>query len=243
MDSNYSLADISAATGGNDRNFGFGGELMCLLVLFFFFMQRNGWGNWGGNNCDGPVNGFATRDYVQQGFNNSAVITKLDGITQGICDSTYALNNAIQTGFSNNQLNLCNGFNQVQQGMNQLGYQMQQCCCDTQGAIKDVRYDMATQACDTRNLIQSTTRDVIENQNCNTRAILDFLTQDKISTLQQENQALRFAASQSEQNAFIAANQSAQTAELIRRLGRDCPSPAFIVPNPNCCYGNMGSCA
>ncbi len=30
--------------------------------------------------------------------------------------------------------------------------------------------------------------------------------------------------------------QEAQTAELIRRLGRDCPTPAFIVPNPNCCY-------
>ena len=32
------------------------------------------------------------------------------------------------------------------------------------------------------------------------------------------------------------ANQEAQTAELIRRLGRDCPVPAYVVPNPNCCY-------
>ena len=58
----------------------------------------------------------------------------------------------------------------------------------------------------------------------------------KISTLQAENQALKFQASQTAQNAFITANQDAQTAELIRRLGADCPSPAYIVPNPNCCY-------
>ena len=81
-------------------------------------------------------------------------------------------------------------------------------------------------------------RDLIENQNANTRSIMDFLTQDKISTLTAENQALKFAASQAQQNAFITANQDAQTAELIRRLGRDCPVPAYVVPNPNCCYGN-----
>ena len=62
------------------------------------------------------------------------------------------------------------------------------------------------------------------------------MTQDKIATLTAENQTLKFAASQSAQNAFITANQEAQTAELIRRLGRDCPVPAYVVPNPNCCY-------
>jgi hypothetical protein len=87
-----------------------------------------------------------------------------------------------------------------------------------------------------QNTIQNTTRDVIDNANANSRAILDFLTQDKIATLTAENQSLKFAASQSAQNAFITANQEAQTAELIRRLGRDCPVPAYVVPNPNCCY-------
>ena len=95
---------------------------------------------------------------------------------------------------------------------------------------------MATQACDTRNTIQNATRDILESNNNNTRAILDFLTNDKISTLQAENQSLKFQASQTAQNAFITANQSAQTAELIRRLGADCPTPSYIVPNPNCCY-------
>ena len=96
------------------------------------------------------------------------------------------------------------------------------------------------------NSIQQTlcnnTRDILENNNNNTRAILDFLTNDKISTLQAENQTLKFQASQTAQNAFITANQEAQTAELIRRLGADCPQPSFIVQPPtpvtfptNCC--------
>ena len=121
-------------------------------------------------------------------------------------------------------------------------------------SIQGVRYDLATQSCDTRNLIQSSTRDIIDGQNANTRAILDFLTQDKISSLQAENQALKFKASQSEQNSFIAANQAAQTAELIRRLGADCPVNAYVVQPPtpvtfptNSCgtfagYGNCNSC-
>ena len=147
------------------------------------------------------------------------------------------------------------GFNGVDNAICQLGYNLQNsingvsreiadCCCETREAIQGVNYNLATQSCDTRNTIQNSTRDIIDNQNANSRAILDFLTQDKIATLTAENQSLKFQASQTAQNAFITANQEAQTAELIRRLGKDCPSPAFLVPNPNCCYNpvNFNTC-
>jgi hypothetical protein len=124
----------------------------------------------------------------------------------------------------------------MQGGFNSLSAQLAQCCCDNRAAIADVKYAMATEACATRNTIQNTTRDILENANANSRAILDFLTQDKIATLTAENQSLKFAASQAAQNAFITANQEAQTAELIRRLDPPCPIPAYVVPNPNCCY-------
>lgn len=101
--------------------------------------------------------------------------------------------------------------------------------CATQRAIDGVNYNLATQACETRQAI-----------NDSTRSILDFLTQDKIATLTAENQNLKFQASQAAQNAFITANQDAQTATLIRRLGADCPVPAYVVPNPNCCYNPFG---
>lgn len=148
----------------------------------------------------------------------------------------YETRDAINMSTNAIQSSLCNGFNGINQSLTTLGYNLQDCCCKTQRAIDGVNYNMATQACDTRNTIQSATRDILESNNNNTRAILDFLTQDKISTLQSENQALKFQASQTAQNAFIAANQTAQTAELIRRLGADCPVPAYVVPNPNCCY-------
>lgn len=109
------------------------------------------------------------------------------------------------------------------------------CCCEIQAAIQNG-------FCTTNNSINNAARDIIENANANGRAILDFLVKDKIDTLTAENQALKFQASQTAQNAFITANQEAQTAELIRRLGRDIPVPAYVVPNPNCCYQYAQSC-
>ena len=156
------------------------------------------------------------------------------------------------------QSTLCQGFAGINNGLTvngyetrgaitDLGYRLQDCCCQTQRAIADcccttqraidgVNYNMATNTNAIQQSLCNSTRDLLENNNNNTRAILDFLTQDKISTLTAENQALKFQASQSAQNAFITANQDAQTAELIRRLGADCPIPAYVVPNPNCCY-------
>ena len=58
------------------------------------------------------------------------------------------------------------------------------------------------------------TRDIIDNQNAGTRAILDYLCQEKISDLQNENQALRLAASQSNQNAVLMAAMDAVIDEL-----------------------------
>ena len=238
-------ADIRACTCGNDgyNNGMFGGDgawWIIILLLFGWGGRGFGFGNGfgggqGGNGC-GCCEPCATQSDVRAAVDQQTLISKLDQQTYGLADSTYAINNTINTNFRGVDNAICNlGYN-VQAGFNNLGYQLSDCCCATQRAIDGVRYDMATQACDTRNTIQNTTRDIIDNANANSRAILDFLTQDKIATLTAENQSLKFQASQSAQNAFITANQEAQTAELIRRLGRDCPVPAYVVPNPNCCY-------
>lgn len=212
----------------NDGIFGGAGGWVWIILLLALFGGGFGWGGgFGGGYGGAGLQGMATRADINEGFALNNITGGIQAIQQGICDSTYALNNAI-TG----------GFHGVSDGFNQLSRQLGDCCCENRAAIAQVRYDMATQACDTRNLIQTSTRDIVEAQNANTRAILEHLTQDKIATLQAENQTLRFQASQSAQNAFITANQEAQTAELIRRLGRDCPVPAYVVPNPNCCYGN-----
>lgn len=136
------------------------------------------------------------------------------------------------------------GFNGVQSQMAALAAQQQSCCCETQRLLErgfcDANYNLATQACEIKQTINGAARDLLDNNNANTRAILDFLTQDKIASLQAENQTLKFAASQAQQNAYIAANQEAQTAELLRKLTPAVPVPAYTVPAPYpYCVGSM----
>jgi hypothetical protein len=233
------MEDSNFATGyavGRDSNGGygnngiFGNDWAWIVILLLFGYGGRGFGGFGGfgggfgGGCGSPC---ATQADLAAGFNNSAVLSGINGIDSALCQGFNGINTAILQSTYN-----------TQGAINGLSHQLSDCCCATQRAIDGVKYENATNTCAVQNTIQNTTRDVIENANANSRAILDFLTQDKIATLTAENQSLKFAASQSAQNAFITANQEAQTAELIRRLGRDCPVPAYVVPNPNCCYGN-----
>lgn len=205
-----------AYQGGNGGFGGWGGDWASWIILFLIFGMF-GWGGygggWGGNSGNGlgspSGQGWATRADINEGF-------ALNGLQNG----QTSIRDAVTSGFHSVDNAICN-----------LGYQLQDCCCQTQRAVDGVNYNMATQACDTRNTIQSSTRDIIDNANANSRAILDFLTQDKIATLTAENQSLKFQASQAAQNAFFTANQEAQTAELIRRIN-PMPVPAYQVPNP-----------
>lgn len=240
----YNLSDIAAVTGNRNGNgdgmFGDNGWWIILLFLFAGW-GRGGYGN-GGFGGDGGYVPCATQADVRAAVDQQTLISKLDNQTYGLADSTYALTNTITNGFHGVDTAICNlGYN-IQAGTNALSHQISDCCCETGRAIErgfaDTNYNMATQACDTRRAIADSTRDIIDNQNAGVRSILDFLTQDKIATLTAENQSLKFAASQAAQNTFITANQEAQTAELIRRLATPCPIPAYVVPNPNCCYNN-----
>lgn len=248
-------ADIAAVCGNNNRNNDgmFGNDWAWIVILLLFGWGGRGFGGFGGfgggnggGNCCNPC---ATQADLAAGFNNSAVLSNLNdlalgqaGIQQTLCQGFNGVNTTVMQGFNGVDNAICNlGYN-VQGGFNGLSAQLAQCCCDTRSAIADVKYTIANENCDTRHAIYNSTRDIIDNANANSRAILDFLTQDKIATLTAENQSLKFQASQTAQNAFITANQQAQTAELIRRLGADCPTPAYVVQPPqpvtfptNCC--------
>ena len=246
-DTTMTMPVVPAGMTNNGGGFGYGGDGAWWIIILFLFAfagggwGNNGWGNNGGTNSPG-FQGLATRADINEGFALNGIERGIQGIQQGMCDSTYALTNAINNGFSSAELSRCNQQAALMQQLNNMAMQAQQCCCDTQASIQGVRYDMATQACDTRNTIQNTTRDIIDNANANSRAILDFLTQDKISSLQAENQSLKLAASQANQNSYLTATLDAQTNELIRRISPS-PVPAYQVPNPytGCCgYNNCG---
>ena len=276
-DSSLSASDVALITGRNSSNGSandlFGGNGAWFVILFLIFAIF-GWGRNGFGRNDNGGNGGSSMTYVpygmggignaytdatiQRGFDNQAVINKLNGIENGLCDGFYAVNNTLCQGFSGvNQNIMTNGYetrlatqnlsSQLANCCCDLGYKIQDCCCTTQRSIDNVNYNMAMNTNNIQQTLCNNTRDILENNNNNTRAILDFLTNDKISTLQAENQNLKFQASQTAQNAFITANQEAQTAELIRRLGADCPQPAYVVQPPqpvtfptNCCGQFIG---
>lgn len=257
VENGYSLADIAAATGNNGNNDGFGGNGNGWWIILLFLALAN---NWGGNNNGGGFGGgqgysaapividsgkggscgccspCATQADLSAAFASNATLNGINGIDSTLCQGFNGIQQSLMSGFAGVDRSVCTlGYNQAQL-VNGLSRELADCCCGTKQAIADVKYTIGNEACETRHALYNSTRDIIDNANANSRAVLDFLVKDKIDTLQSENLALRFRASQSEQNAFITANQQAQTAELIRRLGADCPVPAYVVPNPNCCY-------
>lgn len=207
----YNLSDIAAVTrNGGDGMFGDNGWWIILLFLF------TGWGGggFGGN-----------RDSVAYGFDINNLENGIRGLEHGICDGFYDMNTSLLTGFGNVALGSIQNTNAITGQLANMAADSAACCCETQRLIErglcEVNYNILTQANATNTNISNVARDIIENNNNGVRSILDFLTQDKIATLQAENQALRLTASQQAQNAF-----------LVDQLGTKAPIPAYVVANP-----------
>ena len=234
-----SVPIVANLDGNNGNNWNDGSWLWFLIVVFAIF---GGWGN-GFGGFGGGTNGGVGSE-IQRGFDNQAVISKLDGISNGLCDGFYAMNNSMLTGFNGINTNIMQTGYGIQQAINAdtvanmqntnaLQTQLANCCCENRQGQADIKYQLATDTCAITNTVQNTTRDLIDNQNANTKSILDFLVQDKLTTLQAENQNLKLAASQAAQNQY-----------LVNEL-RPCPVPAYMTVNPWACNCGVGysSCA
>ena len=214
------------------------------IILFLIF----GWGRngFGGNGFGGGVG----ENYVLA-TDFATIERKLDGINNGICDATFALNNTIVNGNNAIQQTLCQGFSGVNtallQGNYALSSQLADCCCKTQRAIDNVNYNMATNTCAITNNATMNTRDIIEAVNTNYRALHDEIVANRI-----EDKNAQITAQQNEINALrLKASQEAQNAYLISQLGPKCPEPAYVVNGPtpvnfptNCCntFSGFNNC-
>lgn len=242
-----SLADIAAVTGNNKDGWGDGNGWWVLIILFAIFGGwGNGFGGCYGNGGDRASVPCATQADVRAAVDQQTLISKLDQQTYGLSSTFTALNDNLNSNFRGIDNAICTLGYQNQQGFNTLGYQNQQCCCETQRLIErgfaDTNYNISTQTNAIQNAMCNNTRDIIDNQNANSRAVLDFLVNDKLATLQAENQNLKLKASQAEQNTY-----------LLNEL-KPCPSPAYVVQPPtqvtfpvNTCgqfagYGYNNSC-
>ena len=223
-----SIADIAAIGGGNDGWGGNNGWWILIILFALFGWGRGGYGLGGGQGCDAAC---ATVGDVERGFNQQTTNQRFNAIDNAFAQVGYrSLEQANATNQGIAQL----GY-QLQGDFCNLGTQLQQCCCDTQRAIDGVSYNMAQGFCNLGNTVQSSIRDVIDSQNANYRALHDEIVanrmEDKnaqIQALQSQVQALNLAQSQANQNQY-----------LIGQL-RPCPVPAYVVANPFCC-NNAGA--
>ena len=245
-----SAADVAAVMNGNGNGFGGWGDNSFWLIILFLFMFNNGWGNGFGSGYGGTP--YVAND-VQRGFDQSAIIGGINGIQTSLVNGFADVNQALCNGFAG----VSNGFAQAEIGannrqmtnMNQMfGIQsaLQNCCCENRQATADLKYTVATEACNDRQAINDGIRDLMTANTANTQALMNTINggiqsiQDKLC--QQELDALKAenANLQTQINlANLQNSQGAQTAQIISALTPKAPIPAYAVPSPNsCCQQN-----
>lgn len=173
--------------------------------------------------------GGVNQALTSQGYETRIAV---DGVSRQISDCCCDLKGAIgdaktQSVFNTNaiQQGIQAAATQNAMGVNAIQKQISDCCCDIEKMNMQNRYDSAQNQCATLQAIDGLGDRIINHMN-----------QRDYQNLRDENQALRLAASQAQQNNY-----------LINAL-RPTPDPAYIVPNPytGCCgngysaYANSG---
>lgn len=209
---NYIYPAYPMNYGNNGFGNGFDGiwGLLAIAIIFGAF-GGNGFG-WGGNN-----NGYQATNDVENSIHNALdtlqITNKLDGITTDLNTDFGNIINSITTNSYDTRL-----------ALNDLGFNMQNCCCQTRESINnvgntlgaqlaDLKYTLATEECATRQAAAD-----------NTQRIIDFMTQEKLATLQAQNASLRGELSQAQ-----------QTSQIVNALRTPTPIPAYVVSNPYGC--------
>lgn len=267
-----SLADIAAVTRNNDGNnngLGDGNGWWVLIILFALF---GGWGNNGGygrgngGSCGGNdgctvINvpptfgtcfgygggmgaGFGFSEAaMQRGFDNQAVIQKLDGINNGICNLGYdqlAQMNGIgtqimQTGFGL-QKAINDGTVSAMRSADGLSHQLSDCCCDIRSGLKDIQYAMATDACALKTEVHQTGDAIIQNQNAGFQ-MLNNTIRDGFTNLEFQAQNRYIAELERKLNASDRNSALQDMATYVVNQVRPTPIPSWNVPDPyaGCC--------
>lgn len=218
----YMEGEFPTVVPANGYNNGFGNGWEGLIGLALVASLFGGWGNgFGFGGRGGSYGTPATTSDLANGFAQNTLQRGIDDIILG----QATMQNFVNQGFAGLSSVINAGTNTISQGICTLGYntanqfaglsrELSDCCCNLRGAIADVKYANEKQ-----------TSDLIINQNANTQRIIDYLTTEKIASLQSENATLKGRISNDAQSAYIISQLS------------PCPKPAYVVPNPNCCYG------
>ena len=118
----------------DNRNDMFGGGGAFFWILALLVLAGGGFGFGGGR---GPMPDVATKEFVQDAVNNQATQTGLRDILLSSANNNYETaqlimgqSNQMMQQNNTNLINAIQGFNQLGQKIDQLGYHMDQCCCE-----------------------------------------------------------------------------------------------------------------
>ena len=237
-----------AYAGNNNGGFGFGGDWAWIILLL---VLCGGWGNGfgggiGGFGADGLYPWLNNSQNINGGFRDQMLGTQIssigDKITSGFGDVatqlcggfagvtaavTGAQNAVSQQMYANQLADLERSFaaqTASTQGMSAIQSQLAQCCCDNRAATADLKYTIASEACNDRAAVSQ-----------GIQTILDKLCQLELDGYKREADSLRsqlseakMAASQASQNAFISQGFANEVDALYNRLS-NCPVPSTPV--------------
>ena len=230
--------------GGNSGNGFMDGSGWWILLLFILL---GGWGNNGLNGSGGGVSGMYPwmnqSNQISEGFQNQMLNDNITGIQNSL--------NGISTQLCNNQMADLERSFAVQSAM-------QNCCCQTQTGIADLKYTVATENCADRTQSMINTRDIIDSQTRGIQTIMDKLcaleldgVKNQLAQAQRENVGLQnqlnmatLRESQTAQNAFIQQGFANEVDQLYNRLN-SCPVPSTPVYGKTpifTCGGNGCGC-
>lgn len=247
-----SVADVAAVMGNRNNDNGWGGDggwwaWIILLCLFGWGGEGNGlFGNRGGSNATTT----AIDASLQRGFDTQSIISKLDGITNGICNLGYdqlAQMNGITNTIMQGNFGLQQAINAASvadmQQNNALTAQIQQCCCNLERGQADANYQRAADTCAITTAIANAAQQIMQNDNCNYRQLHD----EQVALQMQAKDAEITRLTAALQKCDLQSSQLAQTQDIVNQI-RPTANPAFIVPNPFTGYGwgwngyNNGGC-
>ena len=215
----YFEGEIPTVVSGNSGSGMWGGDGIWAILLLALLGNGFGYGRGGyGAGFSGEALGYelgkvATTNDVASGFNNSAVLSSLNDIKLG----QSQMQNFVNQGFSGLSSQLIGEFRNVDNAICTLGYQ-------NQAGFNTIAHQISDCCCATQREMAKNTCDIIQAINLSSQRTIDYLQNEKIDTL---NRKLAVAEGQ--------LSNVAQTNAIVSAL-KPSPTPAYVVPNPYCCY-------
>lgn len=272
--SGLSAADIMALAGNNNNDgfgAGFGGGWW---IILFILLLCGGWGGrgfgYGGNGGGGNDFSAMAVPYmynagVQQGFDQSAIMTALNNLNTAIANGFAAMSvdscnkamanmqaiNGVQMQMSNDKFDtistLTNGHNAILTQMGNYEMARQQCCCDSKLQMAQFQATMLAEHCSDRAEIDRAMNALSTQMNAGFQGVYDKMAQNRYDdlmakyndTLQRLNRA-EDAASQAAQTQALIANNQAQTDRIMDFMNPPYARPFYGWPQmqPQSCCGN-----